>query len=486
VDLDAMRRALAGFDPASVPAGELARLVAELRAVSAAADAALVRTVGQADRARVWEADGLRSPAGWVAARSRLTRPAAAGVANAARRLTHVPQLAEAFRQGDIGLDHVVAVTGALTSRERCAQAAGRPDTIFTVLARQADAQVVRRAVTYWLEHADPDGIAKDEQAAYRARAFHASPSWKGTTYLSGQLHPEGGETLLAALRAAMGGPPGPDDDRTAAQRRADALVDIARFYLDTAAGGVQGGERPHVTATVDLPTLLGWHDHQRQSAQTGPAASGSGGPGSGDGGVPPVAGPDRTAAPAGNVAAAASGGAAPTGDGPGDVRPTGAGAGDGAPVPDRLWAGNGYGFGLTAALPLTGPISRQTALRLLCDCKVSRLITDGKSEILDLGRAVRTATDAQRKALAWRDGGCVYPGCDHPPWFCDAHHVKHWVDHQGRTDLDELVLICRYHHRRLHEGGEILHRTADGDLYLITPTGTRLAGRRIPAARAP
>jgi hypothetical protein len=68
----------------------------------------------------------------------------------------------------------------------------------------------------------------------------------------------------------------------------------------------------------------------------------------------------------------------------------------------------------------------------------------------------------------------------------CDAHHLRYWVEHQGSTNLDELVLICRYHHRRLHEGGEILHRTPDGDLYLITPTGTRPAGRRIPAARAP
>jgi Domain of unknown function (DUF222) len=467
IDLDAVRQTLAGLDPARVPAADLGRLADELQAVSAAADAALVRTAGQADRARVWESDGFRGPAGWVAARTRLTRPAAAGVANAARRLVHVPQLADAFRQGDVGLDHVVAVTGALTTKARCEQAGGRPDTIFTVLARQADAQVVRRAVTHWLEQADPDGIAKDEQAAYQARGFHASPSWKGNTYLNGQLHPEGGETLLAALRAAIGGPPGPDDDRTAAQRRADALIDIARFYLDTAATGVQGGERPQVTATVDLPSLLGWHDHHRQTGQTGPTAPGSGD----DAGVPPPADPDRAAAPAGHVAGAA---------------PTGAGADDGAPIPDRLWAGNGYGFGLTAALPLTGPISRQTALRLLCDAGVSRLITDGKSEILDLGRAVRTATDAQKKALAWRDGGCVYPGCDRPPWHCDAHHLRNWVEHRGSTDVDELVLTCRYHHRRLHEGGEILHRTEDGDLYLITRTGTRPAGQRSPAARAP
>jgi Domain of unknown function (DUF222) len=230
IDLDAIRRALASLDPARAPATDLGGLVAELRAVSAAADAALVRAAGQADRARVWEVDGVRSPAGWVAARTRLTRSAAAGVANAARRLAHVPRLAEAFRQGEIGLDHVVAVTGALTSKERCERVTGRADTIFTVLARQADAPVVRRAVKYWLERADPDGVAGDEQAAYRARAFHASPSWKGTTYLNGQLHPEGGETLLAALRAAMGGPPGADDDRTAAQRRADALVDPDRL----------------------------------------------------------------------------------------------------------------------------------------------------------------------------------------------------------------------------------------------------------------
>jgi hypothetical protein len=152
VDLDGVRRVLASLDPARLPAGQLGGLVAGLRAVSAAADAALVRAAGQADRARVWETDGSRSPVGWVAARTRLTRPAAAGVMNAARRLVHTPQLAAAFHAGEVGLDHVVAVTGVLTSRERCEPVTGHPDTVFTGLAREADAQVVRRAVVYWLE----------------------------------------------------------------------------------------------------------------------------------------------------------------------------------------------------------------------------------------------------------------------------------------------------------------------------------------------
>ena len=99
-----------------------------------------------------------------------------------------------------------------------------------------------------------------------------------------------------------------------------------------------------------------------------------------------------------------------------------------------------------------TGPLSPRTALQLLCDASLSRLVTTGASVPLDLGRAVRTATPAQRRALAIRDGGCAAPGCDRPPHWCDAHHIRHWI-HGGPSDLDNLVLLCRHHHTMTHDG---------------------------------
>ena len=70
----------------------------------------------------------------------------------------------------------------------------------------------------------------------------------------------------------------------------------------------------------------------------------------------------------------------------------------------------------------------------------------------LDVGRASRLATTGQLKALRVRDGGCVHPGCSRTAAYCDAHHVRHWAD-GGATSVDNMVLLCRHHHRTLHQG---------------------------------
>ena len=117
---------------------------------------------------------------------------------------------------------------------------------------------------------------------------------------------------------------------------------------------------------------------------------------------------------------------------------------------------------GATAAqLGHTGPVVGETARRLACDASISRIITDGPSQILDVGRRTRAIHPALRRALVVRDAGCMHPGCDRPPSWCEGHHLVHWVD-GGATDLDNLVLLCRRHHRALHEGGRILHRRRD------------------------
>ncbi len=98
------------------------------------------------------------------------------------------------------------------------------------------------------------------------------------------------------------------------------------------------------------------------------------------------------------------------------------------------------------------GPLSRATLERIACDCKISRIITDGNSQPLDVGRARRTVTDAQWKALVIRDRGCVEPGCDRPPRWCHAHHKRWWEHHHGPTNLDNLELRCDHHHRNIHQ----------------------------------
>jgi hypothetical protein len=70
----------------------------------------------------------------------------------------------------------------------------------------------------------------------------------------------------------------------------------------------------------------------------------------------------------------------------------------------------------------------------------------------LEVGRASRVVSAAQRAVLVVRDGGCPVVGCDRPPGWCEAHHLVHWL-HGGATDLANLALVCRAHHRAVHEG---------------------------------
>ncbi|MFB9931278.1 DUF222 domain-containing protein [Amycolatopsis halotolerans] len=96
-------------------------------------------------------------------------------------------------------------------------------------------------------------------------------------------------------------------------------------------------------------------------------------------------------------------------------------------------------------------PVSRLR--RMLCDAKVYPAVLGGEGQILDLGRSARTATAAQRRALAVRDLGCTFPGCDRGPKWTNPHHVVHWAD-GGSTDLENQALCCERHHRLLHHSG--------------------------------
>lgn len=91
------------------------------------------------------------------------------------------------------------------------------------------------------------------------------------------------------------------------------------------------------------------------------------------------------------------------------------------------------------------------TAAILLADADIHPLILDDEGVPLNYGRALRYISDEQRHALSIRDGGCVFPGCDMPPSWCDGHHVVTWTKNGGPTDMNNLVMLCRSHHTRIH-----------------------------------
>jgi hypothetical protein len=114
----------------------------------------------------------------------------------------------------------------------------------------------------------------------------------------------------------------------------------------------------------------------------------------------------------------------------------------------------------------------------LFCDAAFTAVAVDSVGVPLGLGRTARYATPAQRRALIVRDGGCVFPGCDAPASWCDAHHVDHW-DHGGNTDLDNLALLCRHHHGVTHRTGWRMTATRDQRFEWVTPGGHTLHSQR-------
>lgn len=121
------------------------------------------------------------------------------------------------------------------------------------------------------------------------------------------------------------------------------------------------------------------------------------------------------------------------------------------------------------------GPaVPSETARRLTCDADLTP--ARGRSDgTLDLGRARRVVSPALRATLEHRDGSCRFPGCDRRHGL-HAHHIEHWA-HGGPTDRDNLILLCRYHHRLVHEGGFTVCRDRhDGELRFRRPDGGLLA----------
>ncbi len=104
----------------------------------------------------------------------------------------------------------------------------------------------------------------------------------------------------------------------------------------------------------------------------------------------------------------------------------------------------------IRAEVAYAGRLSRATLDRMACDWEISRIIMDGPSEVLDLGRSQRIPTDKQFKALVVRDQHCQAPGCKVPWQFCQPHHTVWWIE-GGVTDLKNLKFLCGYHHRQEH-----------------------------------
>jgi hypothetical protein len=130
------------------------------------------------------------------------------------------------------------------------------------------------------------------------------------------------------------------------------------------------------------------------------------------------------------------------------------------------------------------GPVIHpETARRLLCNARVQTVVEDENGDVLAVGRMSRQPSPWMLRQVRYRDRECRFPGCGSRR-FTEAHHIV-WWRHGGRTDLDNLALICSFHHRLVHEHGWRIERAPDGDLRWSRPGGARYRAGPSPGTDA-
>lgn len=365
-------RAWSGPDrPRGVSADDRAAWVAGLRQLADATEAAFLGALGDFDAyGDGFVLHGAQSTASWLRGALHLAPGDAATKVRAARAASGVlAKPVAALVDGEVTWDQVVAIERTAHRLDE-PSAAGEAVDLLTDLARCSDVTAVRVAGQRIRMTVDPDGSLRDAERDFTRRYLQLSPLLDGMVALDGLLDPESAATVGQAMAPFLV-PAGPEDGRTAAQRRADALVDLAIAAIAADAVPELSGAPANLAVVVPVDTLVG-------SARD------------------PVLLPDH----------------------PGGL----------------------------ALLPPAA------ARRLSCGALLTGAWISGTTP-LRLGRTQRLFTAAQRRAVALRDGGCRFPGCPRPARYTDAHHLVPWVD-GGATDLTNALLTCRWHHRRLHEGG--------------------------------
>lgn len=385
---------------------------AELQEAMEQLEVERLRRLAEIDRRRLFERDGHLSAASWLSSRFRVAWGTARGAVAIARSLQNMPATTAALERGDLSMS---AVRVLVAARETDPEAFDRAEERLVEAATIHSTNDLRRIASYWRQQTEREAAVEGDEALHRRRRLHASLSFLGMVRVDGDLDPETGETMLTALQAVLDSEArsGAQDDRTPAQRRADALGEICRQWLDREDRPSVAGERPHVTVTVDAGSL---------ATPEGPADGGSLAPGIGSsvGGVP------------------------------------------------------------VNELDHAGPVDPATVRRLACDASVMRVVMAGRSQPLDVGRRTPVVPPAMRRAVIARDRHCRFPGCDRPHTWCDAHHVVRWAD-GGPTAAQNLLLLCRRHHRKVHERGGFRLELLDGRPVFRRPDGSPLEDRAPP-----
>ena len=308
---------------------------------------------------------GSVSPASWIARTCGMSISSAADRVCVGAQLESLPKVAAALGLGEISFQ---SASQLCLLRDKLGLKAGLFDEDEMLgYAREYSVSELRKLCRLARHVADPDGFFKDEEQNFLLRHFHISQMSDGMFAVDGVLDAVSGAALKTAVDV-LAKPKGPEDERTAKQRRADAVGELAMHAMEQGTLPRRHAVKPHINLTMTLEALKG------------------------ELGVPP------------------------------------------------------------ADLDLSLPISTRTAERLACDCTMSRVVL-ADSQVIDVGRATRTVSPPTMRALRVRDKGCRFPGCDRQVNWSSPHHIRFWA-RGGPGDLPNLVLLCFFHHRLVHEGG--------------------------------
>ena len=485
------------IDPATAGASRsgtvVGERVVELDRERERVNAAYLAALGELAAGGLHEVDGAVSAAGWVAHRCEVSGARARSEVRTATGLRSMPHVAEALGDGGLCVAKVELLAKARSMVDAEVFAGHEEHLVATIAPLTVDHAA--HAVRYWLACAlaETEGDGDPGERLRERRRLHLSPTLDGTWKLDGTLDPEVGARIKATIDGRyddLRRNEEPEARLQPGQRRADALADLllggAGTEPDNSADRDDRADRGDTADcddcadrgdTTDCEDGAGVDDgaDQDTSAEQDERAGvaddrAQGGAHGSAGGDPPT---DRTG----------TDGTEPGGSNGNTTTPKAAKKPWRLPPPapdftmafdaDALLDGRDVLGELAAGIPLFMSAGR----RLLCNCTLSTVVFHGTQPI-DLGRQARLPTRAQRRALAIRDDGCQFPGCDRDLRWCDAHHILHWLDH-GPTDIDNLVLLCRYHHHLVHEGGFTLTGLVSEGLEFRRPDGSLITSPR-------
>lgn len=390
-----------GLHASYVQGEQLGAEISELCAHIYAATYRLLVLIREFDEKRYWELPGLCSCAHWLNFQCGIGMNAAREKVRVAHALASLPRISAAFARGELSYSKVRAMT-------RIADADN--EEYLLMVARHGTAYHVEKLVSGYRRCRRAEELDKEVELAnlqYEQRDVSVRYEPDGMMVFEARLPAEQGALVLKALQKRM------DARQSAANRSQDVSAEtrvrepFSRRFADALVDMAESSLADDATASSSSADRYQVVVHV--SAETLQSASLVD---------------------------------SPTGEAPGESF-----------TPDKH----------RSHLEDGPRVSAETSRRIACDCSRVPLFEDEEGEPLSIGRKSRSIPPAIRRALRARDDGCRFPGCTHKR-FVDGHHIKHWAD-GGETRLDNLVQLCRHHHRLVHEGGFTCERRPGGQL---------------------